>query len=70
MISFIPSSPTDRLTLTVTETATVLGISRALAYESVARGELPCIRIGKRILIPKITLERMLEGAVQSGNAS
>jgi excisionase family DNA binding protein len=59
----IPDKPVQRLTLTVEEAATALGISRAFAYEAVARGEIPCIRIGKRILIPKIALEKMLEGA-------
>ena len=59
----IPDKPVQRLTLTVEEAAMALGISRAFAYEAVARGEIPCIRIGKRILIPKISLEKMLEGA-------
>lgn len=31
--------------------------------EAVARGEIPCIRIGKRILIPKVALNKLLEGA-------
>lgn len=42
----------DRLTLTVEETAAVLGISRAHAYESVRRGEIPHVRMGRRILVP------------------
>jgi len=51
------------LTLTVEEAATALGISRAFAYEAVARGENPCIRTGKRILVPIAGLNRLLEGA-------
>lgn len=58
----IPARPVQRLTLTVEEAAQALGISRAFAYESVAKGEIPCIRIGKRILIPKVALEKMLQG--------
>jgi excisionase family DNA binding protein len=50
----------ERLTLTVEEAATLLGISRAFAYEAVNRGEVPSIRIGRRILVPKVALERML----------
>lgn len=63
MTTVIPNEPVHRLTLTVEEAATALGISRAFAYEAVARGDIPCIRIGKRILVPKVALERMLEGA-------
>jgi excisionase family DNA binding protein len=34
----------------------MLGISRAFAYELVARGELPVIRLGRRLLVPKAGL--------------
>ena len=50
----------ERLTLTVEEAATLLGISRAFAYEAVNKGEIPSIRIGRRILVPKVALERFL----------
>jgi excisionase family DNA binding protein len=50
----------ERLTLTVEEAATLLGISRAFAYEAVNRGEVPSIRIGRRILVPKAALDRLL----------
>ena len=53
----------ERLTLTVEEAAQALGISRASAYEAVRVGEIPSIRIGKRVLVPKSALERMLEHA-------
>jgi len=56
----IPDKPVQRLTLTVEEAAMALGISRAFAYECVARGDIPCIRIGRRILIPKVALEKLL----------
>ena len=58
-----PGQPVQRLTLTVEQAAEALGISRAFAYEAVARGEIPCIRIGRRVLIPKIALDKLLEGA-------
>jgi excisionase family DNA binding protein len=50
----------NRLTLTVPEAAAVLGISRALAYELVARGELPNLRLGRRIVVPRQALERLI----------
>jgi excisionase family DNA binding protein len=46
----------DRLVFTVAEAGDLLGISRAFAYELVARGELPVIRLGRRRLVPKVAL--------------
>jgi excisionase family DNA binding protein len=42
----------NKLTVTVSEAAALLGISRALAYELVAREEIPAIRLGYRIVVP------------------
>lgn len=53
--------PGERLTLTVEEAATALGLSRAFAYEAARRGEIPSIRIGRRILIPRAALQRLLD---------
>lgn len=41
-----------RLTMSVHEAADLLGISRALAYEQIQRGELPVIRMGRRLRVP------------------
>ncbi len=49
-----------RLTLSVTESAELLGISRALAYELVARGELPSLQFGRRRVVPWRAIERLL----------
>ena len=49
-------------TLTVEETAKLLGISRGLAFQAVARGDIPSIRIGRRILIPAARLHALLDG--------
>ncbi len=56
---------TNRLTLTVEEAARLLGISRALGYELVARGELPSIRLGRRIVVPRRALEALLESGTR-----
>jgi excisionase family DNA binding protein len=48
------------LTVTTPKAARLLGISRNLAYEAVRRGEIPTIRIGRRILVPIVALERLL----------
>lgn len=50
----------DKLTLSIEEAAKVLGIGRNLCYDRVKTGELPCIKIGRRLLIPKKALEKLL----------
>lgn len=42
------------------DTGQALGLSRASAYDAAARGEIPTIRIGRRILVPTAALRRML----------
>jgi excisionase family DNA binding protein len=54
----------DCLTLTVDEAAKVLGISRALAYELIASGEIPSLRLGRRIVVPRRALDLLLAQAV------
>ena len=49
-----------RQTRTITEVAKLLGIGRNQAYEAARRGEIPSIRIGKRLVVPLVALERML----------
>ena len=58
----IPSQglASERLAFTVGEAGELLGISRAFAYELVARGELPVIRRGRRIVVPKSALLAMV----------
>ena len=43
--------------LTVAEAARVLRISRNLAYDLIAQGRLPHLRLGRRILIPRHGLD-------------
>jgi excisionase family DNA binding protein len=51
-----------RKTITVTEAAVWLGISRQTAYQEVKTGAIPSIRLGRRILVPVHALEAMLAG--------
>jgi excisionase family DNA binding protein len=51
----------DRLTWTITEAAQLLGISRATAYQAAHRGELPVRLIGRRMLVPRTALLRLLD---------
>jgi excisionase family DNA binding protein len=57
--------PVSVLTFSVPEAGKMLGISRNQAYECARRGELPVIRLGNRLVVPKAALMRMLETANQ-----
>jgi excisionase family DNA binding protein len=60
----------DRLTYTLAEAASRLGISTWLAYEAAHRGELPVCRIGRRMLVPRAALLRLLGQDPSSGSES
>lgn len=60
---------TEKLTITVEEAGTLLGISRGLAFEAVRQNRIPHIRIGKRILVPRAALERMLAEATTTNSS-
>jgi excisionase family DNA binding protein len=53
----------SRQTYDVEEAAQLLGIGRNQAYEAARRGDFPTIRIGKRLLVVKAALDRLLNGA-------
>ena len=57
----------DRLTYDVEEAGVKLEIGRNQAYEAAKNGELPTIRIGKRLLVPKVVLDRMLADPAAGG---
>lgn len=53
-----------RATLTVDEVASVLGISRKAAYESIHSGRIPALRVSsKRIVVPRDALNELLRAA-------
>ena len=53
------------LTLTIPETAEMLGISLSKAYEAARLGQIPTIRLGTRILVSRRRLEAMVNGCAQ-----
>jgi hypothetical protein len=53
----------DHNTFTIPETAEILRISRWAAYEAAKKKELGTIWIGKRCLVPRRVLEKMLDAA-------
>lgn len=52
----------ERLTYNVREAAELLGLSKNSAYQACLKGEIPHLKIGKRILIPRVQLEGLLLG--------
>ena len=57
------------------ETGQILGLSKASAYAAVQAGEIPVIRVGRRLLVPTAALRRMLRldnstDAANGGNAA
>lgn len=51
-----------KATITIEETALRLGVSRASAYAAAREGTIPTLKIGRRLVVPKAALERMLSG--------
>ena len=51
----------EDLVMSVESAAKALHISRNLAYEAARDGRLPCIRIGRRLLVSRRALWKLLE---------
>ena len=51
------------LVMSVPEAGAKLGLSRGGAYAAAERGEIPTIRIGKLLKVPRVAFDRMLERA-------
>lgn len=47
-------------TTTVPIAGQLLGLSRNKSYEAAAKGEIPTLRFGKRIVVPTMPLRQML----------
>ncbi len=52
----------DRITLTIPEAAKALGIGINSAYEAAKRGEIPTLKIGRRVVVPARALQALLDG--------
>ena len=52
---------TEKITLSITETAAVLGLSRPTVYRLVKSDGFPAFRVGTRTLIPRAGLERWVQ---------
>lgn len=61
---------TEKVVLTVDECAAYLRISRPQAYLGVKTGQIPSIKVGRRILVPRQALENLLNAKPAAANAS
>lgn len=63
------TAPIECLVYSVEEAARLLGISRNHAYDSVRTGDIPAVRLGRKWLVPRVALERMLSDTAEKGAA-
>jgi excisionase family DNA binding protein len=60
-VGTVEISPT---VFTVFEVARILRLGKISVYQAIERGEIPYVRIGRRILIPRHALEQLLSGTL------
>jgi excisionase family DNA binding protein len=58
-----PKPKVEAATVTVEEAGQILGLSRNSAYIAARKGQLPTLRIGKRLVVPRAALDRLLASA-------
>ena len=51
----------DRVAYSLNEVATQLGVSRDSVVRAISKGKIKVIRFGRRVLVPRAELERLLE---------
>lgn len=60
--------PEEQPTTTVEQAGVWLGLSRSSAYNAANEGQIPTIRIGRRLVVPVAELRRML--GIDQGSAA
>ncbi len=55
----------DARVLGVEEAGRLLGLGRSAAYDAVKRGDLPTLRFGRRLVVPRARLAAMLGESVE-----
>ena len=56
----------EKMVYSVIEVASLLGISKSLAYTLVKKGEIPSIKLGTRVVIPKVRFQAYLDGKLEN----
>ena len=57
------SPPTPRLTISADDLAAMLGVDRKTVYEGAARGEIPSVRLGRRVLFSRAAIAAWLSSS-------
>lgn len=65
-LKFNHNQEEESLLLNVRDGARLLSVSRSRVYELVHSRQIPSVRLGKRILIPRTTLARFIEEAANN----
>lgn len=52
---------------TLAELSGILGISKATAYRMAAQGQIPCMRLGRRIILSKEHLKQWIGQEIKMG---
>ena len=55
----------EKTTFTVLEVQRLLGLSRNSVYDAIRRREIPSLKIGRRIIVPALAIQQLLENASQ-----
>ena len=50
----------EKKTVSTKEVAAILGIGRSLTLKLIATGEIPSIKLGRRVLVPVAALEKTI----------
>ncbi len=56
--------PSEAATYTVAEAASLVGVTRNCMYRAARRGEIRSIRIGERVLLSRVDVDRLLAQVV------
>jgi excisionase family DNA binding protein len=70
MTKEMPAGDLIPQTLKVAEAARFLGLSLSSVYEAIGRKEIPSLRFGRRIVVPRAALMRLLEFGIQTPRSS
>lgn len=54
----------EKLSYNADEVKAALGLSLSGVYEAARKGDLPSVRIGRRLIFPKAAIDRLLQQAV------
>jgi len=58
----LPTATMARATVSVPEAGRIIGLSRTGSYAAARRGDLPTVRVGRKLVVPVYRLLAMLDG--------